>query len=296
MENLNALTLFLAAAEDRSFTGAGRRLGLSPSAAGKAIARLEADLGVALFRRTTRSVSLTEEGELLFERARLIRDAWRETEALLADATREPRGRLRIALPAIGHRLLTPHLPAFAKRYRHLELDLDQDDRLVDLSAAKIDVAIRSGPLDDSTCRSRPLGDFRFVLCAAPDYVARHGRPQGIDDLRAHAQIRFRYPGTERLQPWRLSAREDAGSGRPAFASTSMEGVLSAALAGLGIAQMPDFLAAEGLASGKLVTLLDEHAPGETFWLVWPQSAHRAPKVRAFVDFCVGRILPVRQA
>lgn len=292
MENLNALTLFLAAAEDRSFTGAARRLGLSPSAAGKAIARLEADLGVVLFRRTTRSVSLTEEGELLFERARLIRDAWRETEALLAAVKSEPRGRLRIALPAIGHRLLAPHLLAFSNRYPDLELDLDQDDRLLDLSAKKIDVAIRSGRLDDSTCRSRRLGDFRFVLCAAPDYVARRGRPHAVDDLRTHAQIRFRYPGSERLQPWRLASHEDAGSGHAAFASTSMEGVLSAALAGLGIAQMPDFLAADGLASGRLVTLLDDHAPMETFWLVWPQSAHRSPKLRAFIDFCVGRILP----
>lgn len=291
MENLNALTLFLAAAEDRSFNGAARRLGMSPSAAGKAIARLEAHLGVVLFRRTTRTVSLTEEGELLFERARLTRDEWRETEALLAAAKAEPRGRLRIALPAIGHRLLAPHLSTFSHRYPHLELDLDQDDRMVDLSAAKIDVAIRSGRLEDSAYRSRRLGDFRFVLCAAPGYVARRGVPQAVDDLKTHAQIRFRYPGSERLQPWRLAAHADAGLGRAAFASTGMEGVLSAALAGLGIALMPDFLAADELASGALVTLLDDQAPAETFWLVWPQIAHRSPKLRAFIDFCVGRIL-----
>ena len=292
MESLGTLSLFLAAAEDRSFTGAARRLGLSPSAAGKAIARLEARLGVVLFRRTTRAVSLTEEGELLFERARLIRDEWREAEALLAAAKAAPRGRLRIALPAIGHRLLTPHLPAFASLYPQLELDLDQDDRLVDLPAARIDVAIRSGRLEDSTCRSRRLGAFRFVLCAAPGYVARRGAPQNLEDLKAHARIRFRHPGSERLQPWRLAGHDDAAGGRAAFASTNMEGVLSAALAGLGIAQMPDFLAAEGLASGALVAFLEDHAPTETFWLVWPQLSHPAPKVRAFIDFCVGRILP----
>lgn len=292
MESLGALSLFLAAAEERSFTAAARRLGLSRSAAGKAIARLEARLGVVLFRRTTRSVSLTAEGELLFERARLIREEWREAEALLAAAQAEPRGRLRVALPAIGHRLLAPHLPAFARLYPHLELDLDQDDRLVDLSAARIDVAIRSGRLDDSTHRSRRLGDFRFRLCAAPDYVARRGMPRTVDDLKTHAQIRFRYGGSERLQPWRLIAHEDAARARPAFASTSMEGVLAAARAGLGIAQMPDFLAAEGLAGGTLLSLLDDLAPTETFWLVWPRLAHPSPKLRAFVDFCVGRLLP----
>lgn len=292
MESLNALSLFLAAAEDGSFTGAARRLGMSRSAAGKAIARLEARLGVVLFRRTTRTVSLTEEGELLFERARLICDEWQEAEALLAAAKAEPRGRLRVALPAIGHRLLAPHLPAFARHYPQLQLDLDQDDHLVDLSAARIDVAIRSGRLDDSTHRSRCLGAFRFLLCAEPDYVERHGAPHTVDELRAHAQIRFRHPGSERLQPWRLAATDDAARGRAAFTSTSMEGVLSATLAGLGIAQMPDFLAAESLASGKLVTLLDAHALTETFWLVWPQQLRHAPKLRAFIDFCVGRVLP----
>lgn len=289
---MSALPLFLAAAEDRSFTGAARRLGMSPSAAGKAIARLEARLGVVLFRRTTRKVSLTEEGELLFERARLIRDEWREAEALLAEAKVEPRGHLRIALPAIGHRLLSPYLPEFARQYPHIDIDFDQDDRLVDLAAAKIDVAIRSGRLEDSTYRSRRLGEFRFMLCAAPGYLATRGIPHSLEELHRHAQIRFRFPGSERLQPWRLVSTSDAVNGRPAFTSTNMEGVLSAALVGLGIAQMPDFLAAQALASGELVPILDAHALMDTFWLVWSQSVHRSPKLRAFVDFCVGRVLP----
>lgn len=292
MESLSTLALFLAAAEERSFTGAARSLGLSRSATGKAIARLEARLGVALFRRTTRAVSLTEEGTLLFERARLIREEWREAEALLSAARAEPRGRLRVALPAIGHRLLAPHLAAFAQHYPNVALDLDQDDRLLNLSAAKIDVAIRSGRLDDSTHRSRPLGRFRFRLCAAPAYMAAREAPRNVADLRGHAHVRFRYPGSDRLQPWRLGAEDDAVNGPPAFASTSMEGVLAATLAGLGIAQMPDFLAEDGLASGGLVPLLEHLAPEETFWLVWPRSSQHAPKVRAFIDFCRTRLLP----
>lgn len=292
MESLSALSLFLAAAEARSFTAAAGRLGLSRSAAGKAIARLEERLGVTLFRRTTRVVTLTEEGELLLERARLIRDQWQEAEALLAAAKAEPRGCLRVALPAVGHRLLAPHLAAFASRHPDLALDLDQDDRLVDLSAAGIDVAIRSGRLEDSTHRSRRLGHFRFLLCAAPAYVANRGTPRRLDELQAHAQIRFRYPGSERLQSWHLATSDDAASGQAAFTSTSMEGILAATLAGLGIAQMPDFLAADALTRGDLVTLLDDLCVTETFWLVWPRQIHHSPKLRAFIDFCVAHLLP----
>lgn len=295
MDSMGALPLFLAVAEDLSFTGAARRLGLSPSATGKAIARLEARLGVVLFQRTTRRVSLTAEGELLLERARLIREEWREAEARLAAAKAEPRGRLRVAVPAIGHRLLAPHLAAFAQLYPHVELDLDQDDRLLDLAAGRVDVAIRSGRLEDSTHRSRRLGEFRFILCAAPAYLARAGTPQTPEALRGHAQVRFRYPGSERLQPWRLAGGLEAGSPRPAFAGTSMEGVLAATLAGLGIAQLPDFLAADALGAGKLVRVLEAQAVADSFWLVWPNSAHPAPKLRVFLDFCLARLLPARR-
>lgn len=291
MDGLNTLAVFLAVAEDLSFSRAALRLGLSPSAAGKAIARLETRLGVVLFHRTTRRVGLTAEGELLFERACLIREEWREAEAALAATRAEPRGRLRITAPAIGHRLLAPHLAAFRARYPLLALDLDFDDRLADLVADKVDIAIRGGPLDDSEHQSRRLGQYRFVLCAAPGYFAGRDRPPSSRALAEHAQIRFRYPGAERLQPWRLKALADAAGGPPAHLSTTIEGVLAAAIAGLGIAQVPDFLVHDAVRAGTLVTVLDEEASDGTFWLVWPRSSQRAPKVRAFIDFAVGRLL-----
>lgn len=291
MDGLNALPLFLAVAEERSFSKAARRLGLSPSAAGKAVARLEARLGVVLFHRTTRRVNLTVEGELLFERARFIRDEWREAEAVLAEARAEPRGRLRVAAPAVGYRLLAPHLERFAALHPQVMLDLDFDDRSIDLVAGKVDIAIRGGPLEDSGHGSRRLGGYRFILCATPGYLAARGVPGSVRALADHAQIRFRHPGSERLQPWRLLSTADAAGSRPSHVATAMEGVLAAALAGLGIAQMPDFLAADARRAGKLVSLLDEEAPEGTFWLVWPQAAQRSPKVRAFIDFSVGRLL-----
>jgi DNA-binding transcriptional LysR family regulator len=160
MESLRSLETFLAVAETLSFAEAARRLGLSPSATGKAISALETRLGVRLFNRTTRRVSLTNEGELLLGRARRLQDEWLETEALLSAAAAEPQGALRVSLPAIGYRFLAPHLAAFARAYPRIRLDLDFDDRIKDVVAGGFDVAIRGGVLPDSSLMSCRLGVF----------------------------------------------------------------------------------------------------------------------------------------
>ncbi len=169
-------------------------------------------------------------------------------------------------------------------------LDLDLDDRIADLTIGRIDVAIRSGVLADSSHRTRRLKDFRFLLCAAPDYLAAAGAPKSLDDLRSHRLVRYRYPGSEALQPWRFNSPFDVAGTEPASVCTSMEAVLCATLCGLGIAQMPDFLVADALASRRLVTIFDHEAPSGTFSLLWHESAHGSPKLRAFIDFCVERM------
>jgi DNA-binding transcriptional LysR family regulator len=135
MDTLGGLDIFVLVAERLSFAEAGRRLGLSPSAVGKSISRLESRLGVRVFNRTTRQVSLTAEGELLLERARRIREEIDDLAAVLAEAAAEPQGRLRISLPAIGYRFLAPHLPGFRSAYPKVRLDLDFSDAIVDLVA-----------------------------------------------------------------------------------------------------------------------------------------------------------------
>jgi DNA-binding transcriptional LysR family regulator len=287
MESLRSLENFLAVAETLSFAEAARKLGLSPSATGKTIAALETRLGVRLFNRTTRRVSLTSEGELLLGSARRLRDEWRETEALLSASIGEPQGWLRVSLPAIGYRFLAPHLAAFAKAYPKIRLDLDFDDRIKDIVAEGFDIAIRSGHLPDSSLLSCKLGTFRFILCAAPSYISEHGEPANVSELAGHSLIRFRYPSTQTLQHWRLANGEvdEIEQATPSIVCSNMEGVCAAASAGLGIAWAPDFLVSGVISSGRLMEVLPSLATEGNFWLLWPAGLHTSPRLRAFLDF-----------
>ena len=298
MESLRSLTIFLAVADALSFAAAARRLGLSSSATGKAIGALEARLGIRLFNRTTRRVSLTPEGQMLLGRARRLHDEWRETEALLSASGVEPQGLLRLSLPAVGYRFLAPHLAAFARAYPKVRLDLDFDDRINDIVAEGFDLAIRSGALPDSALMSRKLGVFKYFVCAAPSYVAARGEPETITALSDHRVIRFRHPGTDVLQDWRLASAPAAEIDRAtqAVICTNMEAVRVAAISGLGVAWVPDFLIEDALKSGQLILLLKSVATEGAFWLLWPPSRQTSPRLRAFLDFATARLFSDRPA
>ncbi|MBU9190762.1 LysR family transcriptional regulator [Burkholderia gladioli] len=294
MDNLNGIVAFVRTAETLSFVAAGRKLGISASAVGKTIAKLERSLGVRLFHRTTRRVTLTEEGRHFYERCHRILEELRDAEATLSASAQTPRGRLRVSLPVIGYRFLLPVLPAFSARYPDIELDLDFNDRLVDVVEGGFDAVIRSGQLSDSSLMSRRLGPFRFVLCASPDYLARAGVPRGLADLAAHEGVRYRFPTTGKLQPWSLLP--DGGEPpnlRCAMTCNNMEALRGAVIAGFGIGFMPDFLARDALAAGSLVEVLEPHsiAPGQ-FSILWPSSRQLSPKLRVFVDFMCEHLFP----
>lgn len=341
MDSLSGIAAFVRTAEARSFVGAARQLGITASAVGKSVARLEQSLGVRLLQRSTRRVQLTAEGAAFHARCRHILDELQDAEAMLASSARAPRGTLRVTLPTIGYRFLLPILPAFVAKYPALELDLDFNDRVVDVIDAGVDVAIRSGELADSRLMARRLGPFRFVLCASPGYLDEHGAPRTPADLAEHRCLRFRFPTTGKLQDWalrseptaavditrnaRLAAVDTTRSARraavgttrrrasrsrgthrrtahparaalqlpTAFICNNIEALRGAALAGLGIAYLPDFLATDALASGALRSLLADYLvdPGQ-FWVVWPSSRQLSPKVRVFVDYISTRLFP----
>lgn len=293
MESLNGILAFVKTAESLSFVSAARAMGISASAVGKNVARLESSLKVRLFQRSTRKVSLTAEGQLFYEHCRRILDDLQDAEAMLSHAIQAPRGRLRVSLPTIGYRFLLPLMPAFRKAYPEIELEMDFNDHLVDLIDDGFDVVIRSGGLADSKLMSRKLGPFRFVLCAAPTYLARKGRPQTLADLERHDCLRYRFVTTGKIMDWSLGADPEITQLRLPTVLTlnNMEAMLMAAVDGHGIAYMPDFLVRESVRTGALESLLDAHTSDQgQFWALWQSSRHLSPKIRVFVDFIAERL------
>ncbi|MDW3683580.1 LysR family transcriptional regulator [Cupriavidus sp. CV2] len=295
LSGLSGLYAFVRAAESRSFVAAGRLLGVSPSAIGKSVMRLEARLGIRLFHRSTRQIRLTDEGVLFFERCRRILEEIDEAELELSRLQEAPRGRLRISVPAIGYRLLLPDLAAFSAAYPEIEFDLDFSDRLVDVVEEGFDMVIRSGELTDSQLMARRLRPFRLVVCASPDYFARRGMPRRPKDLEQHVCLRYRFPSSGKLQDWVLTQDADGEEVRlpGTFALNNIEGVLAAAIGGLGICYVPDFVAQEALRDKRLVIALDTYNVVQgTFWMLWPSSRHMLPKLRVLVDFLSRRESP----
>ncbi len=292
MDNLNAIVAFVRVAQALSFVAAGRALGISASAVGKAIAKLETSLGVRLFHRTTRKIALTDEGRLFYERCSHILAELSDAQAVLAASAQTPRGRLRVSLPAIGYRFLLPVLADFAALYPEIELDLDYNDRMVDVIEGGFDAVIRSGTLSDSSLVARRLGPFRHVLCASPDYLARAGALHTLADLATHACVRYRFPDTGKLQPWELATHGEALPAlRSALVCNNMEALMQSVVAGFGIGYMPDFLVRDALTAGTLASVLDAYTTtvGQ-FSIVWPSSRHPSPRLRAFVDFMCDRL------
>ncbi|ACS84270.1 transcriptional regulator, LysR family [Musicola paradisiaca Ech703] len=285
IESLSGMMAFVKAVESGSFASASARLGISASAVGKSVARLESTLGVRLLNRSTRQLSLTDEGQLFYERARRIAVDLEETQFALAQLTGNPAGRLRISLPAIGYRMLLPCLPQFVSHYPDIELDLDFTDRLVDVIGEGVDVAIRSGTLEDSQLRSRRLGSYRLLLVAAPDYLQRYGAPTTPQQLSQHRCLHYRFSRTGQLMQWDIPGVAMAALSEKLVFS-NLEAQLSATIQGLGIAYVPDFAVRQELQDGRLTALLTAHTTtGGHFSLLWPDNRHMLPKLRAFIDF-----------
>lgn len=282
MDSFSGLESFVRAADLLSFAEAGRALGISASAVGKNVARLEQQLGLRLFHRTTRQVRLTQEGTLFHERCRRILDELHDARAAMQAAAETPRGRLHVSLPTIGYRFLLPVLPEFQARYPEVELDLDFNDHLVDVVEAGLDVVIRSGELADSRLVARRLGPFRFILAASPTYLAERGLPLTPADLARHSSLRYRFLNSGKLEEWTLPI---------SLVCNNMEAMLGAAVSGLGLAYMPDFLARDALARGELQQVLAQQLTHSgQFSALWPSSRQLSPKVRAFVDFASARL------
>jgi DNA-binding transcriptional LysR family regulator len=293
MDTISSFNVFVQVAETRSFVAAGRTLGVSASAIGKTIARLEERFGVRLFNRSTRSVTLTAEGMQFLERSRRILAEIEAAEAEMSQSMSAPRGRLKISLPMVGDPFL-PVLAGFKKAYPDIELDLHFDDRRVDVIEEGYDAVIRAGEVPDSRLTSRLAGEFRMVLVGSPDYFKTHGTPHKPADLLQHSCIQFRFANTGKLQPWPVHGQstEDELALPAAITCNSFEARVSFAVEGVGIAYLPDFAIRPWLEDGKLVRVLEDHAQTDVYRIMWPSGKHPVPKLRVFIDYIVENLFP----
>jgi len=295
MDSLSSLSVFVQVAETRSFTAAGRVLGVSSSAVGKSIARMEERLGVRLFHRSTRSITLTSEGALFLERSRRILAEVEAAEQELTQAGAIPRGKLRISVPQVRG-LLMPVLSDFMRAYPAIELDVDFSDRMVDVIEEGFDAVIRTGKPEDSRLMARHLGYYQLVLVGTPGYFDQHGTPQQPQDLSRHACLRHKFCATGKLENWPL--RQVPGIAEPTLraplVSTTIESLNHVVLEGLGIACLPDYMVNQAVEQGRLQRVLDDYLEHRgSFWMLWPSSRHASAKLRVFIDHMCAGLFPV---
>ena len=272
---------FVAVATAGSFAGAAASLGASTSHISRAIVRLETRLDARLFYRTTRHVALTDTGRALLDRCReLIRQ---RDEALdLVTDVGEPQGELRITCSiALGSRFIAPIVAQMTKEFPRLSVNLELSNRIVDLVAEGFDIAIRTGNLADSRLIATRIASRRLYLCASPEYLARAGRPESIEDLAKFDCLLGMAP------TWQFEIDGISQAFRPQgrWRCNSGDAVLEAALLGLGICQLPEFYVLPLLANGTLEPLLEEYRPrDEPIWAVYPQRRHLLPKVQHLIN------------
>jgi LysR family transcriptional regulator for bpeEF and oprC len=291
MHGLQQLAAFAETARHGSFAAAARTLGTAPSTLAKSVGRLERSLGLRLFHRTTRQVTLTDDGRRLFQRCERV---LAELEALQEEASgarTAPAGTLRIDMPAVfGRQAVMPVLARLLEAHPALSVDARFSDTFVDLVREGLDLAIRIGPLADSTLVARRFASQTLKLVASPAYLARAGAPHGLQDLAAHRHIVFSPPGQGRDRPLRFRSGRHTVELQPTprLRLDDGEAMVDAAVIGLGLAQVPDYMAAAPLADGRLVELLPGHRPPAVpIHAVMPANRLVPARVRVVLDALV---------
>nr|WP_315593644.1 LysR family transcriptional regulator [uncultured Cupriavidus sp.] len=285
-ENLGGIATFVATATSNSFTEAAARLGVSKSAVGKSVAKLEDRLGVQLFHRSTRKLALTTDGEALYAACSAALSEIAAAQQALARGEQAPSGPLRVDMPvSFGRKFMMPALSMIAKEHPGLELTLTFSDHLVDPIDEGVDLQVRFGEIQDSSdLVARFLVRLRRVLCAAPDYLESHGVPRTLEDLDAHVGIVM----LRRRQPleWSFAIGEREVRYLPPVRHNIGDGdaLIDAAVSGLGICQFPHALVREHIDAGRLITVLDSHATEVNVHVLWPRTARMRPKIRYTVD------------
>ena len=292
MDRIQSMQVFLRVAEAGSFVRAAETLSLPSSTVTSTIKNLEQYLQVRLLNRTTRRVSLTPEGLQYLAQCREILALIEHTEASLADSNRRPRGRLRVDMPGgIAHFIVMPNLKEFYSRYPDIYLMIGVSDRQVDLVREGVDCVIRTGELTDSTLVARPLGRFRWLTCASPDYLRKFGVPETPESLSQHRAIHYFSGSGRRTNELHFTrGTEDFSVPVEGDAAVNETGLyIRLCLEGFGLAQLAENVISENLQQGKLVEVLaDWQPPSVPVTMLYPHQRFLSPAVRAFADWVAG--------
>ena len=296
MDIASQLILFANVVDHGGFSAAARSLGQTPSSVSKQINALEDRLGVRLLHRSTRKITLTEEGQALYMRSRTIAVDVHEAEALAISMGTQPQGTLRIAATvAFGKAQIIPVLPTFLSQHPTLSVSVELTDRPIDFSESDYDVAIRfTEQIDQTDVIARKIAANRRVVCAAPSYVADQGAPQSPADLVYHNCLRI--STVDHWNDWHFG--NDDGHfifrAQGSFEANSADGVYHAALAGLGVARLSTYLIADDLRSGRLINLLPDCVESYAdIFAIYPERRNLSPKVRLFIDYLLGHFQPI---
>lgn len=295
MDRFSEMETFAKVVENGSFSGAARDLRMTPSAVSKLIGRLEDRLGVRLLSRTTRKLSLTEEGRVYYQRVSPILAEVEEAEQTVSLSTAEPRGVLRVnASTAFGQYQVVPLIPKMLEKYPDLQVQLTLSDSISNLVEEGFDVGIRIGVLMDSTLVARKLGIPKRVVVASPEYLKKYGVPQTPDDLKDHQCLKFSIPTT--LNRWEFEGPDGPRMVDVSGRVEANNGIAlhEAALAGLGLFRAATFVLGDDIKCGRLVPVLQEfETAGEAgIFAVWPHNRNLSAKVRVFVDTLVDAFIP----
>lgn len=285
---------FIAVAEEGSFARAADRLGIGRSAVSRSVQRLECQLHARLFLRTTRSTSLTHEGELFYARCHSgVERIVQAVEEMQDLREGPPRGRLRVSSPvSFGRRVVAPLLCEFQTTYPELAIDILLSDKPTDFISDRVDVAFRNGRMDDAEIIAKQVIPMQMLVCASPEYRRVHGTPETVDDLAHHQCINYRL-ASGRLHEWEFKVDGQVRKFLPDARLTYNDAdlVLQAVLDGLGIAQMPGYLVCGSLRSDALVPFLVQHAPDDRgHYITYLSRQHLPSRMRVFIDFMTTRI------
>jgi DNA-binding transcriptional LysR family regulator len=297
-ERFDGVMVFVEVVRLGGFARAAEHLGLTRSAVGKAMARLEARLATRLFHRTTRVQSLTDDGQIYYEHCMRALGELLAAEAQMESGRHEAAGRLRVTMPVLfGRHCVAPVLLELARQHPSLELLLSFSDRPVDVLAEGFDLAIRNGVLgaESDGLRARKLGEQRKLVCASPSYLAAYGRPENTEELSAHSILLYRR--ADRINVWQLPDSSGRIVDMPLTSRLhldDLESIANAATAGLGLAWLPEWLVRDHLEKGTLVTVLADQ-PGATMDVhaLWPSTPHMSLRLRLAVDVLVEELAKV---